>query len=280
MIKNIACVMGLCLINIAYAVNTSKVPANVRLYTLNCGTIAIKDGNDFSDTGFYKHKPLNLADPCYLIKHDNQWMLWDLGLGDKYLNKHFKNTTYGVTLNVSVSLVDQLKQLGLTTSDIKYVGISHAHFDHVGNINLFPNATLLMQQAEYDSIQKNPPPGGVESTLFPAVKNMHKILIHQDYDVFNDGSITLLSTPGHTPGHQSLEAKLPHTGTIILSGDLYHSREAYKHRLVPVHNASRANTIASMDHINSILKDTHGRLIIQHDARDYDSMPKFPQYLD
>lgn len=265
-----------CVSSMVYATTSS----DVRLYTLNCGTINVHDGEDFSDVGYYKHKPLVLSDPCYLIKHDKKWMLWDLGLGDKYVGNPFENKAFGVTFSASISLVDQLKQLGLTPSNIEYVGISHAHLDHVGNIGLFPKATLLIQRAEYTSIQQHPEPAGVEKDLFPLVRKMSKTLITGNYDVFGDGSVVMLSTPGHTPGHQSLEIKLPHSGVVVLSGDLYHTRDAYRHRLVPVSNVNRADTLASMGRIDGIIDNTHGRLVIQHDSGDFKTMPKFPKYLD
>jgi glyoxylase-like metal-dependent hydrolase (beta-lactamase superfamily II) len=90
----------------------------------------------------------------------------------------------------------------------------------------------------------------------------------------------ILSTPGHTPGHQSLEIHLAKTGTVILSGDLYHLRANIEHRRVPVYNFSRAETLASEDRIEKILQNTHGRLVIQHDLQDFQGLPKFPKYLD
>jgi hypothetical protein len=69
-------------------------------------------------------------------------------------------------------------------------------------------------------------------------------------------------------------------GVIVLSGDLYHTRQAYLHRLVPVFNTSRTDTLSSMDRVDAILRDTHGRLIIQHDSDDFASLPKMPEYLN
>mgnify|MGYP000691590231 CR=1 FL=1 len=272
--------------NLAWAVDAIKTsPTDIRLYTLNCGTINVHDVYGLDDTEFYQHQSLTFADPCYLIKHDSQWMLWDLGLGDKYLEDKYlrqiiDNKTYGVKLNVSTSLVNQLKQVGLTPRDIKYIAISHAHFDHVGNINLFPHATLLIQDDEYNSIQQSPLPSGVNPALLKYIRNMHKILIKGNFNVFGDNSVILLHTPGHTPGHQSLQIKLPTSGIVILSGDLYNTRAAFKNKLVPVGNVNRADTLASMDRINGILKNTKRRLIIQHDIDDFNSMPKFPNYLN
>ncbi len=254
--------------------------ADVYLYVLNCGTINVSDFYNFSDTGFYPHAPRTIADPCFLIKHNHSWMLWDLGVGDQYAGKgNVAISQYGVTVNVPVSLLTQLREIGLTSKDIQYVGLSHVHFDHTGNVNLFPNATFLMQQVEYQSLQNKPLPPATESDLYALLKKAHKKLLNGDYDVFGDGTVIILSTPGHTIGHQSLELKLAKSGVIILSGDLYHTHAAYEHQLVPCFNYSRSETLTSMDKVNAILVKTNGRLVIQHDLNDFNTLPKFPQFL-
>ncbi len=280
--------LGILYINWVHATTKTKVidhhkkevTTDVRVYALNCGSITIHDGAPFSDTGFYSHKPLSLADPCFLVKHDNDWLIWDLGLGEQYLGKTIKNTEHGVTLSSSTSLVSQLKELNLTPDDIKYVGISHFHFDHTGNANLFPHATWLIQRGEYNSLEQNPLPPAVSDDLKKILQPVKKTLIFGDQDVFGDGSVVMIRTPGHTVGHQSLQLKLQHSGTVILSGDLYHSREAYHYKQVPTFNYSRADTLASMKRVEEILQNRHGRLIIQHDARDFAAFPKFPNFLD
>jgi N-acyl homoserine lactone hydrolase len=278
--------LGLCLINLAQAVtarhtiSNAKNTPDVRVYALDCGSIKIHDGSSFSDTGFYSHKSLSLVDPCFLVKHNNSYLMWDLGLGEQYVGKTVENTEHGVTLSASISLITQLKELNLTTDDIQYVGVSHFHFDHTGNADLFPHATWLIQRAEYKSLEQNPPPLAVSDDLKKILQPVKKTLIFGDQDVFGDGSVVMIRTPGHTVGHQSLQLKLQHSGTVILSGDLYHSREAYRFKQVPVFNYSRADTLASMHRVDEILQNRHGRLIIQHDARDFAAFPKFPKFLD
>ncbi|MDQ5922158.1 MAG: N-acyl homoserine lactone hydrolase [Pseudomonadota bacterium] len=267
------------LVNI-YQKPKQKTP-DINLYTLNCGYIDINDGYYFSDTGFYPHKPIYLADPCFLIKHPNGWLLWDTGLGDQYLGHKFKDTKHSVTLDVPLSLSAQLKQFGITADNIKYVGLSHTHFDHTGNVNLFQNSTWILQRTEYQSLQgeiTNAQDKSIISILQSAKTN--KILLDGDYDVFGDGSIIVLRTPGHTVGHQSLQINLLNSGVLILSGDLYHTRKAYQFKQIPAFNNSRADTIASMSRIDDILQNTNGRLIIQHDMNDFNELPKYPKYLN
>jgi len=242
----------------------------VRLYSLHGGYIDIHDMSAFSDTSFYPPQAMRLANPCFLIQHPRGWLLWDFGLGDQYLGNPHENTEYGVTLIVPISLADQLKLLGLVPDDIQFIALSHNHFDHMGNMNLFPNATVLMQRTEYQFMQQKP----------DFLEGMKKNLLDGDYDVFGDGAVQVLFTPGHTPGHASLKVTLANQGVVVLSGDLYHTRQAYLHRLVPIFNTNRDDTLASMTYVDKLLKDTPGRLIVQHDPDDFASLPQLPHYLD
>lgn len=253
---------------------------DTRLYALDCGSLDMHDIASFSDTQFYSHHPMRLADTCFLIKNPNGWLLWDLGLGDQYLDHPFEDKKHHTTLTVSHSLVSQLKQLGLTPNDIQYVALSHSHFDHTGNAKLFTHATWLLQRSEYQFIQQKPLSSAVADNTFQLLSGVNKILLDGDYDVFGDGTVIILRTPGHTPGHESLEVVLPHKGVIIISGDLYHMRQSEEFKQVPAFNTSRSETLASMARIDGVLHNTHGRLIIQHDPSDFASLPKIPQYLD
>src|SRR5262249_50698167 len=97
-----------------------------------------------------------------------------------------------------------------------------------------------------------------------------------DKDVFGDGSVIILRTPGHTPGHQALLVKLKDKGPVILVGDAVHFHENYDTNGVPTFNVSRADTLASMDRIKALAKAQRATVVIQHDARDVSKLPAFP----
>ena len=97
-----------------------------------------------------------------------------------------------------------------------------------------------------------------------------------DKDVFEDGSVIMLYTPGHTPGHHSLLVKLPKMGAVLISGDLMHFRENYDTNGVPTFNTDRSQTLASLERAKKIVTGTKATVIIQHDARDVDKLPAFP----
>lgn len=266
----------------AAAVGTAQAadPVNeVRLYALDCGKIHIKDMGMFSDTGEYDGKPGDIADPCFVIRHPKGVLVWDTGLGDK-----LAETKGGIDfplghMQVDATLIDQLKQIGLAPSDVTYLAFSHTHFDHTGNANEFPDATWILNKTELAWDESNPG-DFVKIDTFSDYKTAKKQMIDGDYDVFGDGSVRILKTPGHTPGHQSLQLKLKKSGVVILSGDLFHQRANYTFRRVPPFNYERADTLASIDRIATILKNTKGRLVVQHDAGDFKALPKVPKYLD
>ena len=259
--------------------NTKTANAD-RLYTLDCGLTEFENAAYFSDTGEYDGKSLALPTPCYLIRHGKDWLLWDTGNGDQLAEMPNGVTKLGGRFTVKRTLASQLAELGLKPRDITFVALSHFHQDHTGNIGIFPTATFLVSAAELAWARSKPTPFGVN---FPSIEPLVKAKVDasdEDRDVFGDGSVQLLKSPGHTPGHRMLLVKLAKEGYVLISGDLYHTRENYAERLVPSVNLSRADTLASMGRFKGIASNTHARVVIQHAPEDFAAMPAFPKYLE
>jgi len=253
----------------------------LRLYALDCGHATFKDMGGFSDTGEYDGKAGEIAVPCFLIRHPKGDLLWDAGLGDHYnYPMEGSDAAPGVHVTVPVTLLAQLRSLNLAPKDINFIAFSHLHWDHTGNANEFPDSVWIMNKMELAAALTLPPPGGVLPETWSVYKTAKNEMIEGDYDVFGDGTVMILRAPGHTPGHQVLKLKLQKSGTIILSGDLYHLRANRVFKRVPVYNADRADTLASMNRVEAIIKNTHARLIVQHDPQDFQALPKPPAYLD
>ena len=244
-----------------------------RLYILNCGEGVAGDISRWSP-GVNEGKSMDFVDNCYLIKHSQGWLLWDTGVTDALAAKpegerpsdpratHWKRPK---------TLVSQLDQLGVKVSDVKFVAVSHSHPDHIGNVTLFPQATLLVQQAEYDW----PSPLGPR---FKPEQTVNKL--SGDHDVFGDGSVTIISTPGHTPGHQSLLVRLPKTGAILLSGDAIHFKDNWDNRRVPAINFNKEQSAASMQRIADILAKEKATLWINHDKAQRDTLKMAPAFYE
>ena len=232
----------------------------------------------FSDTGDYDGRAAQLSDPCFLIRHPKGTLLWDAGIGDRVAEmKDGLAMIPGFVATVPVTLRAQLQAVGLDYDRIDYFAFSHSHGDHVGNANLLTAATWLLNEKEMNWVQS---PGDPSAALLAGYRNARTQMIRADHDVFGDGTVVILQTPGHTPGHQSLMIRLQHSGYVILGGDLWHQRESFEFSHVPGFNYSRAETLASMDRIRRIMERTGARLVIQHELRDFTALPRFPAFLD
>ena len=251
--------------------------APVELWRLHCGEFVIKQyGAFFSDTFPYPPGPKDIAGSCYLIRHGPHYMLWDTGLTDALIGHDFDNEAQ--TLRLKRSLVDQLAEVKVRPGQIETIGISHWHFDHVGQAARFPQARLLMGKADLDLLRATPP---VDAD---SVKGLAHWLggpgkleeVRGDKDVFGDGRVVMLKLPGHTPGHYALLVRLA-SGNVLLSGDQYHFTEQVGNRGVPPFNHDRADTLASMERFDRIAANLKAKVVIQHEPADVAKLPPFPK---
>ena len=165
----------------------------------------------------------------------------------------------------------------MSPDQVKYVGISHFHADHIGQANSFPKSTLLIGTGDWEILSSKQPPANAKPALVSHwVSGGGKVeAVPQDKDVFGDGTVVMLATPGHTPGHHCLMVKLAGR-TVILSGDMAHFKENYDTGGVPGFNFDRSQSVASIDRIRKIAANLKAEFIIQHDARDVEKLPIFP----
>ena len=118
---------------------------------------------------------------------------------------------------------EQLKKLGYTPDKVKAVITSHAHLDHIGNIKLFPKAVHVIQRKELyqawwpEKFQRDG--AFVMGDFDGSARDFNYLELDGDYDLFGDGTVTILSTPGHTLGHQSLRVKLASGKTMVMAQD-------------------------------------------------------------
>jgi N-acyl homoserine lactone hydrolase len=249
----------------------AQAASDVSLARLDCGTPQAPTAVNqrFSDTYAYGELKVQLTFSCYLIKHGDDYMLWDTG-----------HAMTAPNVAPKVSIVDFLAKIDVKPEQIGVVGISHYHADHTGQIASFPKATLLIGAREWDAITSPKPAEGVNFKPFESwIKGESKVEPQSlDKDVFGDGTVIMLRTPGHTPGHSSLLVKLQQMGPVIISGDAVHFRENYDTDGVPSFNYDRAQTLASIDRIKKIAANLKATVIIQHDARDVEKLPVFPAF--
>jgi N-acyl homoserine lactone hydrolase len=264
-------------------------PRSLRLYVFDCGTIHVADLSRFS------LKPeevaaTDLSVACFLVTHPQGTLIWDAGaVPDSAWKPTGAASTQHVVLpdsqqrdvTLSKSLTAQLAELGYSPPDISYLALSHYHYDHTANANLFAAATWLVRQEERDAMFAEKPPGATQPSTYAALRDSKTLIIKtDDHDVFGDGTVIIKSAPGHTPGHQVLYVKLPKTGPVLLSGDLYHYPEERALDRVPTFEFNPTQTRATRVAIDAFLKKTGAQLWIQHDFLGNAKLKKSPRYYD
>jgi N-acyl homoserine lactone hydrolase len=258
----------------------TKLPKSLRLYIFDCGTIHTANADTYS----LKKEEVGsteMAIPCILVAHPKGLLMWDNGdIPDRAFPPGGGPAQAGVVTQ-DKPLLPQLAAGGYTPADITYLAMSHYHGDHVANANAFAGSTWLVRQVERDRMFSDPPIPRSDPANYNLLKNSKTILIDKDeYDVFGDGTVVILSTPGHTPGHQSLFLKLARTGPVVLSGDLYHYPEERTLHRLPVSEFNKEQTAASRAKLEVFLKKTGAQLWIQHDFLGNAKLKKAPAFYE
>lgn len=253
--------------------------ANVRLYVFDCGVIDMEDISQFSLSN--DESPVRqLFVPCYLIEHDDQLMIWDAGLPDAIAGQGSIEQGAGMSMTLDRSLIDQLAELDIDPADIDLIAFSHMHFDHVGAGNHFTNAKLLIQDTEYTAAFEEPDNPYFQPDLYMGLRDNEREILSGEYDVFGDGSVTIVSAPGHTPGHQVILLQLENLGPLVLSGDLYHFAESRALRRAPEFNVDAEQTFESMDKIEALIEAEGATLWIEHEMALAKTLKRAPAYYD
>jgi len=246
-------------------------PQSLRLYVLDCGRITP------ANVDAYGFKPselvtMNMVTPCFLIVHPRGSLMWDTG---EIPDSAFKDGVSPQKLNtftVDRPLLPQLAAIGYTPANITYMALSHYHGDHVANASLFAGSTWIVQKGDRDPILAPRPavPPAVgrvpDAKFFEGLANSKTVLLNgEDHDVFGDDTVVIKSTPGHTPGHQSLFLKLARTGNVLLVGDRYHYPEEITYKKIPSFDTNKEQTAKSRAMIEEFVKQNRAQLWIQHD---------------
>lgn len=251
----------------------ATMPGELSLWRLDCGEIGNAGLDAFSDTFLYPGQRKTLTDSCYLIRNGDRYLLWDTGLPGDLAGRRTVEED-GSALSLGSRIRDQLSRIRVDADRVEFVGISHYHFDHIGQAAEFPGATLLVGHGDWEAIRSRE---DLSASFTPWVSGGSEVKpIRGDHDVFGDGRVVLLSTPGHTPGHQSLLVRLE-SGPVLLTGDLYHFTENVRNHGVPSFNFNRADTLASMERFDAIARNLRARVIVQHEMDDVGKLPPFPE---
>jgi N-acyl homoserine lactone hydrolase len=254
-----------------------------RMYVLYCGESTTKDVSANWSPGVNVGVARDFSDNCYLIKHAKGWLLWDTGMSDSIAEMPQGVTAASglLTMYVKKTLSAQLSELNVAPADITRLAVSHFHSDHVGNANLFAGAKVYIQEAEYDAaFGPDAAKFGFAPKLYEKLASGEVVKLKGDHDVFGDGSVTIVSTPGHTPGHQSLMVRLRKSGVVVLSGDMVHFQENWDSHIVPARNFDKQQSALSMDHVARLLEEEHAKLWINHDKAQSAGVAHAPGFVE
>jgi N-acyl homoserine lactone hydrolase len=261
--------------------------AGVRLYVLDGGVLE-------SDPTRYRLTPqevrtTQLSVTAFLIVHPRGSLVWDTGAvpddswtptGQPVARRIYLSDGRERPVTVTRSISGQITAAGVQPSQVTYLALSHAHWDHTANANAFASATWLTRQVERDAMLPAAPPAVPQPSTFARLRTSKSVLVNGEHDVFGDGSVVLLPTPGHTQGHQALYVKLSNTGGVVLAGDLYHYPEERTLNRLPTADADVEQTRQSREWLDRFLTRTGARLWIQHDLTAARTWRKSPAFYD
>jgi N-acyl homoserine lactone hydrolase len=251
-----------------------------RIYVFDNGTLSGLDPKQFFGFERSELKEVDFTAQSYLIVHPKGTLMWDAGVIPDAAFKGAGPVKEGIS-TATKPLMPQLMAAGYTPAEVTYFAMSHYHSDHTANANAFAGATWIVQKAERDVMFSDAQVGIMQRASFSALKDAKtKILENEDYDVFGDGSVVVMSTPGHTPGHQVLFVKTAKRGPIVLAGDLYHYPEERTTGKTPSFEFNVPQSKASRNRVEIFLRQTGAQLWIEHDIATHANLPKPPKYVE
>ncbi len=265
----------------------SNTVTSPRVYVFDGGVLA-------SETARYRLtdadvEAVELSVASYLIVHPRGVLMWDAGAvadhersgGLGYEQRLVRRDNQERFVKLAPTLTSQLAAAGYKPSDVTHLALSHYHWDHTADANLFAGAQWLVTKLEHDKMFSADPPGGTRPETYTALKNSRTTLITAaEHDVFGDGTVVIRQATGHTEGHSVLYVKLAKTGGVVLSGDLYHYPAERTLKRLPTFEVSEAETAAARAELEGFLSRTGAQLWIQHDLVAHRKLKKAPEYYD
>ena len=271
--------------SVTIALAQTAVP--VRLYVFDGGILE-------SDPGRYQLTKEDVGETrlsvaCFLVAHPRGLLMWDTcAVPDAEWTPSGQPVATRLVLadgaerrvTIQSSLEAQLKATGRRAADVNYLALSHYHWDHTANANAFAGSTWLVPPAEREGMFGKPA-GTVRPATYERLRTSKSVAVTAaEHDVFGDGTVIIKSAPGHTPGHQVLYVKLPKTGGVLLSGDLYHYPQERTMNKYPTFEFNVDQTRASRAGVEAFMKRTGAQLWIQHDLTAHAKLRKAPQFYE
>jgi glyoxylase-like metal-dependent hydrolase (beta-lactamase superfamily II) len=262
---------------------------DVRLYLFDCGVIhnplSIMNENEGLDG-----ETVSNPTAWYFLSHPRGNVVVDGGNAPEVASDH--RSHWGRVTDVSTpemtpeqALLPSMRRIGLDPLSVRWIVQTHLHLDHTGAlavIESFPNAEVIVRRREYVWAHGPPTyaaPGYCRADFVkPGVPWVLLDDAEDGYDVFGDGVLRCWWTPGHTPGHMSLEINLPSGATIFLVADAAHTLDHLYERKRPPFAISREDSVASIRRIRRLVWRSQALAVAGHDPEQWPSLRHPPEY--
>lgn len=275
-LKKVVAAIALCAAG-GFATHAVAQEPDVKLWQLSSGTLTLDKGWLTAMSGVGTRITVPVA--MYVIQHPRGLLLFDTGnnveVSDGKCANYWGEGLCGAFTAEQTrdEVIDrQLAKLGFKPEDVTHVIYSHFHLDHAGNIKLFPNAKHVVQKEELraawwpEKFQR----AAYVLKDYDGTRDYDFLQLNGDFDLFNDGTIVILDTKGHTQGHQSLQVKLKNTGTLLLAANAVYTSEN-EAGVIPGITWNTNASMASIDRLKQIRDATRGEIWYSHDAKQYES---------
>jgi len=221
---------------------------------------------------------------CYLVKTASGWILLDAGFDPVYVQNRELTEQYFHSAGIYPPIVSpahelpfQMQQLGLSFRDVNRVVLSHLHLDHAGYLKYFHHAPVYIQRQEYLHGFSAARPGSYFLDDYNS-PNIDWQLRDGDWEVVP--GLTMLSTRGHTPGHQSAVIELPKSGTCMLPFDAGDLQENFDLEILPGECVDDVAALASIRRLKAITAERRGQMILFHDPVAIQRTRLAPEFYD
>ena len=272
-----------------YAMGQDSAEA-LKLYVLDLGELEASPANYNLLESEVQTTSMSLS--AYVIVHPRGVLLWEAGavpenervmegIGARQIVIRSDKAERPVILGPS--MLEQMAQIGLSPAEVTHLALSHFHWDHTANANLFAHATWLVRPEELAAMFPDAPMSNSARPLtYAALKDSsNTVLVHdEEHDVFGDGRVILKAARGHSAGHQVLYLDLANTGAVVLSGDLYHYPEERSLGRLPVADYDGEQTRQSRVELEAFLVRRNAQLWIEHDLVAHRERRKAPAFYD
>jgi N-acyl homoserine lactone hydrolase len=218
--------------------------------------------------------------PCFLVEHPSAGpILIDTGMSPVARNDlraalgRRAALAYDVRMDEGAAVTERLDALGMDPLGIGVVVMTHLHYDHTGCVEAFAHSTFVSDAREWDAAIDGGFLQGYRRRLFDHGFDWRTVdfgssqvdsfaSFGRAVDLFGDGSVRLLSTPGHTKGHMSVLLRLRSGRELLLTADAAYARRTIDEELVPLFCADVHRYMRSLREIRRYLELTPSALVV------------------